>query len=39
MNIRVLEKNDVTVIVTVFKNSGWQIKPASVFEQYLDEQE
>lgn len=39
MNIRPLEKTDITTIVTAFKNSGWQIKPASIFEQYLDEQE
>lgn len=39
MNIRILEKNDIAVIVSGFKKSGWQIKPASVFEQYLNEQQ
>lgn len=39
MNIRLLEKTDIAVIVNGFKESGWQIKPASVFEQYLDDQE
>lgn len=39
MNIRILEKTDIAVIVDGFKESGWQIKPASVFEQYLDEQD
>ena len=39
MNIKPLKKTDITTIVTAFKKSGWQIKPASVFEQYLDEQE
>ena len=38
MNIRLLEKIDIAVIVNGFKESGWQIKPASIFEQYLDEQ-
>ena len=38
MNIRFLEKTDIAVIVNGFKESGWQVKPASVFEQYLDEQ-
>jgi GNAT superfamily N-acetyltransferase len=38
MNIRVLDKTDIAVIVSSFKKSGWQTKPASVFEQYLDEQ-
>ena len=39
MTIRLLKKTDIAVIVNGFKESGWQIKPASVFEQYLDEQE
>jgi GNAT superfamily N-acetyltransferase len=39
MNIRLLKKTDIAVIVNAFKESGWQIKPASVFEQYLDGQE
>ena len=39
MIIRLLEKTDIAVIVNGFKESGWQIKPASVFEQYLDDQE
>lgn len=39
MIIRLLEKTDIAVIVDGFKESGWQIKPTSVFEQYLDEQE
>ena len=39
MNIRPLEKTNITTIVTAFKNSGWQIKPTNVFEEYLDEQE
>lgn len=39
MTIRLLEKTDIAVIVNGFKESGWQIKPASVFEQYLDEQQ
>lgn len=39
MNIRLLEKTDIAVIVNGFKESGWQIKPTSVFEQYLDEQQ
>lgn len=38
MNIRTLEKNDIVVIVSSFKHSGWQIKPASIFEQYVEEQ-
>ena len=38
MTIRLLEKIDIPAIVDGFKESGWQIKPASVFEQYLDEQ-
>ena len=37
MIIRLLEKTDIAVIVNGFKESGWQIKPASVFEQYLDD--
>lgn len=39
MNIRLLKKTDIAVIVDGFKESGWQIKPASVFAQYLDEQD
>ena len=49
MTIRLLEKTDIAVIVNGFKNSGWPsrrqgyggqaIKPTSVFEQYLDDQE
>ena len=39
MTIRLLEKTDIAVIVDGFKESGWQIKPTSVFEQYLYEQE
>ncbi len=38
MNIRILEKTDIAVIVSSFEKSGWQIKPASIFEQYLDDQ-
>ena len=33
MNIRLLEKTDIIAIVTAFENSGWQIKPESIFEQ------
>ena len=36
MNIRLLKKKDIAVIVNSFKESGWQIKPSSTFEQYLD---
>ena len=32
--IGLLEQKDIAVIVNGFKESGWQIKPASVFEQY-----
>ena len=38
MTIRILEKTDIPTIVSSFEKSGWQIKPAGVFEQYLDEQ-
>ena len=37
MTIRLLEKTDIAVIVDGFKESGWQIKPASIFKQYLDD--
>lgn len=39
MNIRILEKTDIHAIVSSFEKSGWQIKPSSVLEQYLDEQQ
>ncbi|MDC3180966.1 hypothetical protein OAT84_02355 [Gammaproteobacteria bacterium] len=39
MTIKFLEKTDIAVIVNGFKESGWQIKLASVFVQYLDDQD
>ena len=38
MDIRVLKKEDIPVIVSSFEKSGWQIKPATILERYLDEQ-
>lgn len=38
MNIRVLEEIDIPLIVKAFEKSDWQIKPASIFEQYFSEQ-
>ena len=38
MKISILEKTDIPTIVSAFENSGWQTKPANVFEQYLEEQ-
>lgn len=38
INIREIEADDIPIIVSAFKESGWQEKPASVFEKYLHEQ-
>jgi|GEM_PF-6538769 len=38
ISIRLLTSSDIPIIVSAFKNLDWQIKPASIFEQYLGEQ-
>ena len=39
MFIKLLKNPDIPLIVKSFEKSGWQIKPASIFEQYLHDQE
>ncbi|MBP9777889.1 MAG: GNAT family N-acetyltransferase [Rickettsiaceae bacterium] len=36
--IRLLKTSDILVIVDGFVKSNWTVKPAKLFEQYLDEQ-
>lgn len=38
MNIKFLSKKDISIIVSSFEKSGWQMKTARVLEKYLDEQ-
>ena len=37
-HIALLRSQDIPIIVAGFKKSGWQIKPTSLFERYLKEQ-
>lgn len=38
MTLKVLEKTDIPSIVDGFQKSRWQIKPASLFQGYFEEQ-
>lgn len=38
LTIKLLESNDIDIIVDSFSRSNWTIKLASTFNQYLDEQ-
>jgi GNAT superfamily N-acetyltransferase len=38
MNIGILKNSDIPIIVSSFEKSGWQIKPQSIFDKYLGEQ-